>query len=255
MEWKKLFAFKLRLVFVFMLGVINFACVSNASKIQVRSITQLEFNQNYEQRYHEPEAKEIIAKEVLVEGMVDGLYQTQTSVAKRQVKDFASIKTMLQGRVYFSGEQDIIQIRPMDSSKKAIDISPTEMWFKANFPEYQIIVYEGGHMSEGAFDLRTGDDTEVIGSPYDFLHSPSGKWRMSGAYNGQECHDYFLAKRGEDFLGAPTYHPVHRFEMDQFCLFSRAYWLNDSEFFVEELDPQNSGESLSIYRYSKVTMP
>lgn len=250
-----IFRRKIQLLSLFVLAVFNTAYASSELHIQVTSITSAEFERHYSQRYIEPESTVITTQELT--STEDG------SPKKHQTKSLTEIKEMLQGRVVFNTPSDsdldsndlgIMQIRPADSSKGNIDLSQDPPWFVAYFPEYETIVYEGGHMYEGAYDLRTGDDENIVGSPYHFRHSPSGQWRISGRYNGQECNDYFLAKRSGEFLGISTYQPIHRFETEQFCSFNRAYWLDDASFYVEESDYQSSDESKLKYKYSKMTI-
>ena len=247
-----------------------------APKITISTVSKKEFEQKYQSRFIPTEITAI----VLRQGTDANWQQLQNGGPKinYQYKELGEIEKLLKGRVQFISLQS-----GMDSSEasRVVQITPTHpinqkyqtikfasesldqplqannlglLYFSVYYPQYQVVSFDGKDASALAYDLRTGESADEIGSPEDFVDSPSGQWRISGAYNGQECHNYFLAQRTGVLENIPRYQKVHEFNWEQtWCVFNQVFWLNDHTFYIKAEIP-NDESAQAKYKYNRVSI-
>ncbi|MEP2278346.1 SH3 domain-containing protein [Maribacter sp.] len=94
------------------------------------------------------------------------------------------------------------------------------------YPEYDILLLEGGHSSDMCFSIKTGETDLTIGNPEYIIPSPKNTYRLNGSFGGQECISYFFQKRdNEKFIY------LTKFGWDyDICEFEEFYWINENEF-------------------------
>ena len=63
------------------------------------------------------------------------------------------------------------------------------------YPEYGILLLEGGHSSDMCFSIKTGESDLTIGNPEYIISSPKNTYRLNGSFGGQECISYFFQKK------------------------------------------------------------
>ena len=108
----------------------------------------------------------------------------------------------------------------------------------AYYPEYDILVLEGGHTIDVCFSLATGETENTIGNPEYMVSSPKDTYRLNGIFGGQECISYFFQKKEE---GKFTYLTALDFEYD-ICTFKAFYWISENEFIYKKMNYSGNGK-------------
>ncbi len=58
------------------------------------------------------------------------------------------------------------------------------------YPEYDILVLEGGHATDVCFSIKTGETELTVGNPLYMISSPKNNYRLNGYFAGQEYISY-----------------------------------------------------------------
>lgn len=150
-----------------------------------------------------------------------------------------SIEAILKGRVEWFTRDDedknimggtIKSIMKANGQKLVINEDYVDFYLNEEsggyYPEYDILVLEGGHTSDMSFSLRTGATTETVGNPEYIIASPQNTYRLNGIFGGQECISYFFQKKVD---GKFTY--LTRIDFNnELCIFKMFYWITETKF-------------------------
>lgn len=126
-----------------------------------------------------------------------------------------------------------------------------EYYFTAYYPTEDILLLEGGHASEEAYDLTTGDDISVVGNPDMTYTSLDKTKRIMSYYSGQHSIYVYQERKGS--------HYVNRFDFRDYlknCLgfdidyIVEGFWGDDNVFYFFIPYYNDEGKFLS-YRYYK----
>lgn len=151
----------------------------------------------------------------------------------QKISDLDSIKRILKNRVVWGDNENDDFIKSIVTEKgqklilndKSNDCGFSEGW-SGYYPEYDILVLEGGHSSDMCFSIKTGETDLTIGNPEYIIPSPKNTYRLNGSFGGQECISYFFQKKdNEKFI----YLTEFGWDYD-ICEFEEFYWINENEF-------------------------
>jgi len=160
----------------------------------------------------------------------------------KKIGNLDSIKTILKNRVEWGDDtneyerDDFIKSITTETGQKlrlndiSNDYGFNKGW-SGYYPEYDILLLEGGHSSDMAFSIKTGETDITIGNPEYMIASPKNTYRLNGTYSGQECVLYFFQKKVN---GEFTYLTDFFF-----CLFKEFYWISETKFIYTQLNYQN----------------
>ncbi|WP_075342427.1 SH3 domain-containing protein [Tenacibaculum agarivorans] len=153
-----------------------------------------------------------------------------------------AVKTTLRNRIDWVTEfkdstyarEDVIKSITLHNGKKLLvnnlsdEIGFAEGW-SGYYPEFDILLLEGGHASDVSFNIRTGETTLTTGNPEYIVYSPKKKYRLNGYHSGQECISFFLQIRKGN-----TYEYVTKFNDNlELCTYEEFFWINDQEFIYQ----------------------
>ncbi|MFC4636073.1 SH3 domain-containing protein [Dokdonia ponticola] len=157
----------------------------------------------------------------------------------KAIQHIDSIKMMLKNRVdwvleseeaTYSVSKTIKKIHLENGFKVVFDLSCVDFGFSegysAYYPEYDILVLEGGHTTDRCFSLKTGETELTIGNPEYMISSPNNSYRLNGYFGGQECISYFFQKNENGKFVYLTELNSH-FDI---CRFKTFYWINETTF-------------------------
>ena len=159
------------------------------------------------------------------------------------VSDFKIAKEMLKGVVEFANDDDYGENQPVKKiyfrNGSMLDLEEySDCYFIAYFPSEDILLCQGGHMSDLSFNLTNGKDEEEAGNPSIILHSPEKRFRLNGYFSGQDCYFYFIQEKiageyvkiidmDEDFKRQSEIWP---------CVMGEDFWLNENTIYYKELE-------------------
>lgn len=163
------------------------------------------------------------------------------------IEDLQRAKELLAGRLVF-GEPDYREGKGLvDSTKQGAAIysvlfgdgklltyheNPafSEVGFYRYYPTEDVVLFEGGHSSDYAIDLRTGMmGADLAGNPAYISYSPSKAYRLNGWFPGQECSDYFIQRKTEQGYLKYINLPIHLTEQGfDLCTINDVFWTSDS---------------------------
>ena len=164
------------------------------------------------------------------------------------VEDFVKAKELLKGKVKF-GDYDM-DSHSVDTLKEGTNISYivadsgdtlkiesnqdfAYVGFVRYYPTENIVLFEGGHTSDYAIDLKNGSiDIMEVGNPQYIQYSPSKKYRLNGWFPGQECSDYFIQEKIGDTYKVLARIPIHLTEEGfDLCTLKNIFWYSDQELY------------------------
>ncbi len=158
----------------------------------------------------------------------------------KKIGNLDSIKTILKNHVKWSNNDksdDFIKsITTKNGQKLLLNYNSNDYGFSEGesgyFPEYDILVLEGGHSSDMCFSIKTGETHFTIGNPEYIISSPKGTYRLNGSFGGQECISYFFQKNeNENFIYLTEFGEDY-----DICTFKEFYWINETIFIYKILD-------------------
>ena len=121
--------------------------------------------------------------------------------------------------------------------------------FSGYYPQYDILVMEGGHSMDIAFSIETGASEVTIGNPEYIVTSPKNTYRLNGYWEGQECVSYFFQK---NVNGRFVYHTKFNWNYE-ICTFKEFTWVDESTFIYSIMDYDTATKS-EIEKYFKGKM-
>lgn len=148
-----------------------------------------------------------------------------------KISNLDSTKTILTGRVAWGKEGMVKSMRLNNGTNllfnsSAVDFGFAEDGSSGYYPEYDILVLQGGHGSDVCFSIKTGETDRTIGNPEYVVSSPKNSYRLNGYFGGQECISYFFQKNEN---GRFVYLTALNWNYD-ICTFKEFYWINENEF-------------------------
>ena len=157
-----------------------------------------------------------------------------------KINDLDSIKMLLKNRVewvtQFENEdykrEDQIKSIIIDNGQKLLmnESYSEEYYFSPDssgyYPEYGILVLEGGHSMDMSFSIKTGETYITAGNPEYIHHSPQKNFRLNGSYDGQECINYFFQKK----INGEFVYLVDFYWDYETCYFNEFYWISETAF-------------------------
>ena len=160
-----------------------------------------------------------------------------------KIENLDSIKVILKNRVEWITEfsedgykrEDAIKSIITDNGQKLriSQIGNDYEFSEGNsgyYPEYGILLLEGGHSSDMCFSIKTGESDLTVGNPEYIISSPKNTYRLNGRFGGQECISYFFQKRdNKKFI----YLTQFGWDYD-ICEFEEFYWINENEFIYKK---------------------
>lgn len=118
----------------------------------------------------------------------------------RRIKDPDQAEAALAGRVRFvrtPGIEELQLAMITLPDGRTLDANGELPGFVAYYPDEDIVLLRGGHESDMAYALRSGEDIERSGNPEYILTSPDAAYRLNGWFPGQECSEYFLQRSAD----------------------------------------------------------
>ena len=157
----------------------------------------------------------------------------------KKIGSLDSIKNILKNRLEWTTEfeseehkrDDLIKsINTQNGQKLLVNQNTVDYGFAAGwsgyYPEYDILVLEGGHTIDVCFSIQTGETELTIGNPEYIIPSPQNTHRLNGFFGGHECITYFLQKKAND-----TFTYLTQFDNNyDICTFKEFYWVNETTF-------------------------
>jgi hypothetical protein len=179
----------------------------------------------------------------LLKGVTTEIYKP------KKISNLDSVKTILKGRVEWITKDDVNEDYYTDGliksitkangqkliiNKRSADYVFTE-GYSGYYPEYDILLLEGGHASDVSFSIKTGEITDTAGNPESIISSPKNTYRLNGVFGGQECVSYFFQKKLD---GEFTYLTEFYWD-DDLCTFKEFYWTSETTFMYSRMNYQN----------------
>ncbi|WP_299125899.1 SH3 domain-containing protein [uncultured Winogradskyella sp.] len=158
----------------------------------------------------------------------------------KKISNLDSVKAILKDRVDWMTEADLDEgdyincliksITIANGQKLIINQNSNDCYFAEDasgyYPEYDILVLEGGHSIDVCFSIKTGETTDIIGNPEYIIASPKNTYRLNGTFGGQECVSYFFQKKVN---GKFIY--LTEFDETYFpCRFKEFHWITETKF-------------------------
>ncbi|MBO0593938.1 SH3 domain-containing protein [Cellulophaga sp. E16_2] len=161
----------------------------------------------------------------------------------KKISDLDSIKLILKNKVEWLSksemtivEDGIKSIKLNNGRKLLFNINAIDFGFSKGYsgyyPEYDILVLEGGHSTDVTFSLETGGNEQTTGNPEYIISSPKNNYRLNGSFGGQMCISYFFQKK---INGQFTYLTEFNTNADV-CRFKEFYWVNENTFIYRKSD-------------------
>lgn len=118
----------------------------------------------------------------------------------------------------------------------------------AYYPEEEILLFEGGHTSDFAISIKTGESLETVGNPEYIRESPNKKFRLNGWFPGQECSSYFFQeKTGDTYTYLIDFGWGSDKNGENVCYYNKFYWINDGKFMYSYTDHSVSNGTRERY--------
>ena len=176
-----------------------------------------------------------------------------------KIENLDSIKVILKNRVEWVSEFSEDEYKREDAIKSIITDNGQKLRISqigndygfseghsGYYPEYGILLLEGGHSSDMCFSIKTGETDLTIGNPEYIVPSPNKNYRLNGYFGGQECISYFFQKKEKEKF---VYLSEFNWEYD-ICVLKEFYWVNENEFIYKKLNYEIDSEN-GIEEYFK----
>ncbi|GEM_PF-526179 len=176
--------------------------------------------------------------------------RTQSQDSFAYLENFNEVKQRLKGRVIFGTSRYLNGLSSVDTTADGTSLYSVrflngdsltfrekpefmEIGFVRYYPTEEILVFEGGHASDYAVDLRNGlVGPELVGNPSYIVNSPSKKFRLNGWFPGQECSSYFIQRKIKTDYQKYEDIPLHLTEENfELCTIIDSRWSSDSTLF------------------------
>ncbi len=165
----------------------------------------------------------------------------------KKVGSLDSIKLILKNRVGWVTEferADVIKSITTKNGQTLLvnqnsnDSGFSEGW-SGYYPEYDILVLEGGHSSDICFLIATGETESTIGNPQYIIPSPKNSYRLNGHFGGQECISYFFQKKvNGKFIYLTEFN-----SNGDICTFKTFHWISENEFIYSKMNYTTDSEN------------
>lgn len=164
----------------------------------------------------------------------------------KKITDFQTVKKLLKGVVAFD-EDEIKRINFRNGKSKNYEY----IYFVAYFPEEDILLCEGGHVSDVSFDLSNGLETEDVGNPNLAISSPTNKFRLNLIDSGQECYEHFIQQNqnGTFTKIIPLGDSFEDKTGKWLCTSRRNFWTDDYTLYFSTL---TENEEMVTFEYYKI---
>lgn len=160
----------------------------------------------------------------------------------KKIRNLDSIKIILKNRVEWGNYDEyerndfIKSITTKNGQKLLLNDKSNDYGFSEGgscyYPEYDILVLEGGHSSDMCFSIKTGETHFTIGNPEYMIPSSKNRYRLNGSFGGQECISYFFQKNENG-----KFRYLTEFGGDyNICTFKEFYWINETIFIYKILN-------------------
>lgn len=173
------------------------------------------------------------------------------SILKRDtipyIEDFETAKAMLSGRAVFGNagfDHGVMEVDTLTDGDnlcliRASNGHTVSVWdntefayigFYRYYPTEEILLFEGGHSSDFAIDLRTGTvGAEQVGNPAYLIYAPGQQFRLNGYFPGQECSTYFIQRLEGGYYQHFTEIPIHLTpEGFDLCTLKDIFWKDET---------------------------
>ncbi|MBL1409227.1 hypothetical protein [Sphingobacterium faecale] len=166
------------------------------------------------------------------------------------IKDFERAKIILTGRAVFGNvgfNHGVMEVDTLTHGDnlcliRASNGHTVSVWdntefayigFYRYYPTEEILLFEGGHSSDFAIDLRTGIvGAEQVGNPAYILYTPNKQFRLNGYFPGQECSAYFIQRMEGDHYVHFGEIPLHlTSEGFDLCTLENIFWNGETELY------------------------
>ena len=173
---------------------------------------------------------------------------TKTIYKPKMISNIDSVKTVLRNRVeWFTNinKPNTVKSIITDNGKKLFfDINAIDFGFAENYsayyPEYDILLLEGGHGTDVCFSIKTGETESTIGNPKYIIPSPKNTYRLNGYFGGQECISYFFQKKENRKF---TYLTQFNGNDNSLCTFKEFYWIEETQFIYSKMNYSANSEN------------
>jgi hypothetical protein len=151
-----------------------------------------------------------------------------------KIDDFAKAKMWMGNRTKWVESEygyPILESIVLDNGKiLTINQTSYDCGFSYYFPTEEIILFECGHTSDLSISLKTGESTETVGEPRNYITSADGNLRLNALFPGQECYDYFLqVKTEKGFRNIASFGWGGQYGTE-LCAFDYFGWISNTEF-------------------------
>ncbi len=201
----------------------------------------------------------------------DSLHATYRIVPEVPLKDPADINTALgpgyhldyHYTSYDDGNDEMgnygIFLKEFRRHKKFRLIFPENDGLIGYYPRERILMYMGGHSSDQAFFVDTGEEAY---NPEESAISPDGRFRLVGLYSGQDHVDYTFEEKDRK---TGRYKPLCRFpdvvkDMPEHFFYSHylgyiheLFWAGNTIYFRTGNGPEYDNDYSSWFRYYAIT--
>ncbi len=169
-----------------------------------------------------------------------------------RITDFDSVKVLLDGIVFWTDSTaEIPSYAEKIKARNGKVISITEgseffdyLWFIAYFPSEDVILFEGGHSSEVAFNLSNGEGTGITGNPEVSFVSPDGSYKVMSYYTGQ-ASTYSFQKRAKDGYENVFYIQDRLLRGYNMEYIIEGFWYDNSTFYF--ITPEMGSDEIRTY--------
>ena len=167
-----------------------------------------------------------------------------------KITDIKKAKKMLVGVVEF-GVPKKMEDTPSEPEKMILKVSTktgklldkgtsnNPIWFLAYYPNENYLSVEREYETDYGFDLNNAN--KEMGNPENTYDSPTGLYRITGAYNGEECYGYKLMIKVDN-----QFKTLFNFD-DRACYFTDKFWKDDNNFYFSIKIEEEKGNSWKYY--------
>ncbi len=197
---------------------------------------------------HDPDAISIAIEQISSDQFYSATRYAKVSKPAEKITDINIVQKQLSGIVDFRKEGDstlyINKIHFRNGTILENDGECSYCSFVAYFPTDDILLLEGGHMSDASFDLGTGQETEDAGNPELATESPNSKYRLNKITEGQECYEHFIQKKQKGkFQKIADLNKLFENKTGKWlCVIEKEFWVDDTtlyfKLFVDEKEYQ-----------------
>ena len=175
-----------------------------------------------------------------------------------EITDYNEAVEMIGGCLEWQDGPDSYLTKIITRNGDVVDVGDY-LGFIAYYPEIDVILFEGGHTSDVAYSLRTGEGREIVGNPDTYYVSDNKEFRISGYFPGQECYTYYVQQKDDESYRNLFEINSYLFPNSDICYIREGFWLLDNEFYYQMVNSMDFNKvnyfKITIEPYKRMSVP